>query len=76
MATQSHTRYDINFDTESETWRVVKAGATRATSVCEEKDEAIMRATELAVRSRPSRVVVHDRDGEVEESRYDDVKVA
>lgn len=76
MSTSQTTRYDINFDADSETWRVTKSGATRATAVCEEMDDAITRATELALRSRPSRVVVHDRDGKVEESRYDDVMVA
>ncbi|MCB9727802.1 MAG: DUF2188 domain-containing protein [Deltaproteobacteria bacterium] len=70
------TRYDVKYDADAETWRVEKAGASRATAVYPDKHDAIGRATELALAARPSRVVVHDRDGRIEESRYDDRGVA
>ena len=70
------TRYDVSYEAETETWRVVKSGSSRATAVCEAKHDAVGRATDLALKSRPSRVVVHDRDGRIEDSRYDDRGIA
>jgi hypothetical protein len=47
-------------------WKVVKAGAARATSIHKTQDEAIVEATRLA-RSQKTELYIHGRDGRIRE---------
>ena len=48
-------------------WAVQVAGASRATSVHATKEEAVERARALAADRAPSRLVVHKKDGTVQD---------
>ncbi len=47
-------------------WSVQAAGASRATSVHDAKDEAVSRAKKLAGDRRPSQLLVYKKDGTVQ----------
>jgi poly(hydroxyalkanoate) granule-associated protein len=49
-------------------WAVEKQGAERAVSVHPTKDEALERARALAAEHRPSELVVHRKDGSVQDT--------
>ncbi|MDX1622209.1 MAG: DUF2188 domain-containing protein [Nitriliruptorales bacterium] len=49
-------------------WEVKAEGASRASAVTERKSEAVDRAKRLAKNQEPSQVVVHKRDGTVQDN--------
>jgi len=50
-------------------WQVKRRGAKRASSVHRTKDEAIAAAIEIARNQKPSQIVIHRRDGTIQEER-------
>ena len=56
-----------------EGWAIEKQGADRAVSVHATKEEALDRARELAGQHRPSELVVHRKDGTVQDTVVYDV---
>ena len=67
---RSKTREQIVFHVlpQDDRWEVRGEGAQRATSVHETKREAVAAARQLARAREPSRLVVHRRDGTVQDS--------
>jgi hypothetical protein len=49
-------------------WRAEKQGSSRATARSDSKQEVVKRARELA-RSQRGRLVIHGRDGRIQEER-------
>lgn len=45
-------------------WKVRKAGASRASAVCDTQQEAIARASEIA-RNQHAELYIHGRDGRI-----------
>lgn len=56
------TKYHVRFDDETETWRVEKDGSSRASAVCDTREEAIAAADDFARKQKPSVVTQHLRD--------------
>jgi hypothetical protein len=52
-----------------EGWKVNRDGAKRTDSVHDKKSDAVDRARELAKDNKPSQVVIHKRDGKIQEER-------
>jgi hypothetical protein len=50
-------------------WKVEAAQAKRAAGVFENKDEAVKRAIELAKAQELGQVIIHKRDGTIQEER-------
>jgi hypothetical protein len=48
-------------------WRVVKEGATRASATFDTKPDAVARGRELAKAQSRGRLVVHGKDGRVQD---------
>lgn len=48
-------------------WAVKKEGAKRATSVHGKKDEAVKKARALAKNQKPSQILVHKKDGTIQD---------
>lgn len=57
----ARTRYNVVYDEQADNWRVEKDGATRATAVCATREEAVLRADELARKNKPSQVSAEER---------------
>lgn len=72
MATR--TTYTVTHDKTNDTWRVQKEGASRASAVCETREEAIGVADEFARHNQPSRVIQDQRGTLTQlESVYGDI---
>lgn len=50
-------------------WAVKKEEALRATSINKNKEQAVQAARELAKANKPSQIIIHGRDGRIQEER-------
>lgn len=56
-----------------EEWQVIKQDAQRASSLHSTKKEAVAEGRRLATNHKPSQLIIHGRDGKIqEESTYGD----
>jgi hypothetical protein len=60
------TVYHVTYMQDDRRWRVLRAGADRASSVHRTKDEAIAAGRTLAKNNRPGQLVIHKKDGSIE----------
>lgn len=58
--------YHLVYTKESKQWKVEIEGASRASSVHENKKSALDAARELARNQQPSQLVVHNMDGTIQ----------
>ena len=50
-------------------WKVKAVGSSRASSTHENKADAVDRATDLGKEHRPGQIVIHGKDGKIQEER-------
>lgn len=62
-------RKSYHVSPHDEGWQVKPEGAKRATGVFDTKDGAVEEARKLAKNQRPSQVLIHGRDGRIQEER-------
>lgn len=73
-ATTRRVVYHVTPRAEDGKWRVKRQGSTKPTRVLNRKDQAVAAAKELAKNRGKGQVVVHKRDGNIDESFKFDVK--
>lgn len=73
MAKKKRKTYHLTYTEDSKKWKVELEGANRASSVHENKENALESARELARKQQPSQLIVHKRDGTIQtEYTYED----
>lgn len=72
----SDERKTYHVAAHDEGWKVEAEGASRATSVHDTKSEAVSAAKELAQNQRPSAVVIHRKDGAIQDQVSYDAEAA
>ena len=61
------TRYHVVPDGDD--WKVEKEGASRASARCDTKHDAVDRGRDLAKGQGPSQLIIHKKDGVIQEER-------
>ncbi len=69
MRSKGRTKFHITYDRKKEDWKIKREKSTHVESAHPTKAKAVGRGRQMAKVQRPSQIVIHKKDGTIQEER-------